>query len=485
MASMPRSRCEAAVRGQRRGTLERGSVASALASAARGAHTRAVSLERTEIAVLGAGPAGAAAALGLAALGFEVAVVAAPSARVRAGRESFSVRVVEALQGLGVRHALGAVEAPCPRVVRWGGAERELPGEAQVERAAFDAGLALDLAARGLRVLRDEVAHVSVRRDGVRLALASGAALEAELAVEARGRAAPSGARERGPETTCLVQRWRTPPLAPRIAVLSLARGWLWLASDGRGGLTTQLALDADDAPARRELGAWLERALRADARAAELLGDARPEGDAFARAATPVLDGAPASPRMLRVGDAALAVDPLSGNGVFQALSTALVAPALVNTLLRRPQSAQLAHAFYAARTRDIFLRFARVSRDFYAQGAAHHDSAFWRARAAWPDAEPAHPALPTAVLAIETRPVVCDGWIEEREVVVTPERPLGTWRVAGIEIAPLVRALAGGGDTERAAREARVLAGLPGAAREPVRAWLRAHGAARSSAP
>jgi flavin-dependent dehydrogenase len=449
-----------------------------------------VSLERTEIVVLGAGPAGAAAALGLAALGFEVAVVAMP--RARAIRESFSARVVEALEGLGLRDALAAIEPPCPRLVRWGGAERELPGEAQVERAAFDAGLAADLSARGLLVLRDEVTHVSVHADSVRLALASGAALDAEFAVEARGRSAPnSGVRERGPETTCLVQRWRTAPRAPQIAVLSLANGWLWLAFDGRSGLTTQLALDASDAPARPELGARLERTLRADARAAELLGEARREGDAFARAATPVRDGAPVSARMLRVGDAALAVDPLSGNGVFQALSTALVAPAVVNTLLRRPHSAALAQAFYAARTCDIFLRFARVSRDFYAQGAAHHEGAFWRARAAWPDAEPAHPALEAAasdesaaLLAIEKRPVVCDGWIEEREVVVTPERPLGTWRVAGIELVPLVRELLraeGASEAERGAHEGRAFALLPEASREPVRAWLRAHGIPR----
>jgi len=470
-----------------------------------------VSFERTEIAVLGAGPAGAAAALGLTALGFEVAVVAMPSARARAIRESFSARVVEALRGLGVRNALGAIEVPCPRLVCWGGAERELPGEAQVERAAFDAGLAADLRERGLRVLRDEVNHVAERAGGVRLALASGASMHAEFALEARGRSAPSsGARERGPETVCLVQRWRTAPRAPQIAILSLANGWLWLASDGRGGLTTQLALDAGDAPARAELGARLERTLHADARAAELLGDARREGDAFARAATPVRNGAPASENVLRVGDAALAVDPLSGNGVFQALSTALVAPAVVNTLLRRPESAALAREFYAARTRDIFLRFARVSRDFYAQGAAHHAGAFWRTRAAWPDAEPAHPAVRTAgearaaasprrsdaearresaaALRIETRPVVCDGWIERREVVVTPERPLGTWQVAGIALAPLVRELArvdGASEAERSAHEARAFARLPEAARDPVRAWLRAHGMTLAANP
>ena len=438
--------------------------------------------------MLGAGPAGAAAALGLAALGYDVVVLAPPAPRARAQRESFSARVVEALRSLGVETALRTLEPPGVRVVRWAGAERELPGEAQVERAAFDAGLLADLAQRGVRVLREELLSLSLGDGTARVALASGDVLEARFALEARGRAAPSsGARERGCETVCLVQRWRAKNRGsararaanpPRIAITSLAEGWAWLADDGRGAFTTQLALDASAAPARAALAARVAGALRADAFCCELLGDAEPEGAPFARAATPLLDGALLGERVLRIGDAALAVDPLSGNGVFQALSTALVAPAVTHTLLHKPERAALARAFYIERARDLFLRFGRVSRDFYALGAAHHGGAFWEARAAWPDTEALHAA--SGGLEIAMRPVVHDGWIEEREVVLTPERPLGTWQVAGVEVAPLVRGLAlarGASSTERITLEARATAGLPEPARAPVRAWLAAH--------
>jgi len=441
------------------------------------------------IAVLGAGPAGAAAALGLARLGYEVAVIDAPALRDR--RESFSARVVEALRALGAYEALRTLEPPGSRFVRWAGAERELAGEAQVDRRAFDAGLAADLVASGVRVIRGEAKRVRADEHSVRVELASGEALAAASAIDARGRAAPSGGRrERGPETTCLVQQWRRglrdghrKPRAPGSAVLSLENGWAWLADDGRDGVTVQLALDASHVPARSELAATLERTLRDEPFARDWLGDATPHGEPFARAATAVLSAAHARARTLRVGDAALAVDPLSGNGVFQALSTALVAPAVVNTLLQRPERAALARDFYATRARDIFLRFARVTRDFHALGAAHYGSAFWRARAAWPDAEPAHgsrasspatsaAAAASAQLAIVLGPVVCDGWIEQREVVVTPERPLGIWRVAGADLAPLVRAAARGAESEASA-----LAALPPESRASVEAWLRAH--------
>ena len=435
-----------------------------------GCQTARVAAERSAIAVLGAGPAGAAAALGLAALGYDVCVVAQP--RARAGRESFSARVVAALHALGVEEALAALSAPCARAVHWAGDARALAGEAQVERAAFDAGLAAALARRGVRVLRGEVQRVSADASGARIALASGEVVETSFVIEARGRAAPaSGARERGPETTCVVLSWRVPVREPRIAVASLANGWAWCADDGHGALTTQLARGAREAPARAELAARSEAALRAHPLCTELLRDAAPSGEPFARAATPVFDAGLVRERMLRVGDAALAVDPLSGNGVFQALSTAQVAPAVVNTLLRRPEHGALAREFYIARARDIFLRFARVSRDFYAAGAAHHGGAFWEARAQWPDAEPAHASGGKLELAL--RPVVCDGWIEPREVALTAARPLGTWQIAGVEIAPLVRAIQRGG----VAAEAHALAALPEPARAPLLAWLRAH--------
>jgi flavin-dependent dehydrogenase len=441
-----------------------------------------VPTERFEIAVLGAGPAGTATALGLAGLGYSVVVVAPPAARARPQRESLSLRVVAALRSLGLEAALATLEPPGARLVRWAGDERALPGEAAVERSAFDAGLLADLTRLGVRVLRDEVTSLGGGADGARIALASGGALWVRLAVEARGRTAPSGgARERGPATVCIVQRWRGDATGcARTAVASLDSGWAWLADDGRGGFTTQLALDARAAAPRGELAAHSEEALRGDRWLREQLSGAAPEGAPFARTATPVLDGALATGAVLRVGDAALAVDPLSGNGIFQALSTALVAPAVVNTLLRRPERADLARAFAVARARDLFLRFARVSQDFYARGAARHGGPFWQARAVWPPAERGPSPAPTGPPAIARRPVVCDGWIEEREVVVTAARPLGTWRVAGVELAPLVRAA-----QRDPAAEAQALAALSERERAPVRAWLRAHGLGRAPSP
>ena len=36
---------------------------------------------------------------------------------------------------------------------------------------------------------------------------------------------------------------------------------------------------------------------------------------------------------------------------------------------------------------------------------------------------------------------PVLRDGFVDEADVVITPDQPLGIWHVQGLEVAPLLR--------------------------------------------
>ena len=137
------------------------------------------------------------------------------------------------------------------------------------------------------------------------------------------------------------------------------------------------------------------------------------------------------------------MAVDPLSGNGIFQALSSASVAPAVVNTLLRDPDGAALAERFYGERVAHIFTRFARIGRDFHRDEACWAQQPFWNACRQWPDDEPAHDSGTRRLLGVALRPVVDNGFIRERDVVLSSDQPLGVWRVAGVEVAPLLHGL------------------------------------------
>ena len=179
-----------------------------------------------------------------------------------------------------------------------------------------------------------------------------------------------------------------------------------------------------------------------------------------------------------IRVGDAAMAVDPLSGNGIFQALSSALQAPAVIGTLLHAPASATLAQRFHRERIENLFYRFARIGRDFYLQESRWSDHPFWQARRYWPDAEPIHAGTSPGEVRVARRPVVLDGRIVEDEVVVTPDQPLGVWHLNGVKLAPLVRAL-GARPPQMSAEDAlRVEFAGEAARAAQLAAWMRSQG-------
>ncbi|MNL73700.1 hypothetical protein D3C87_1992010 [compost metagenome] len=81
------------------------------------------------------------------------------------------------------------------------------------------------------------------------------------------------------------------------------------------------------------------------------------------------------------------------------------------------------------------------------------------------------AHAEADFQALRVERAPVLREGFVDEVEVVITADQPLGIWHVQGIELAPLVRRLR----TEPAEQ---ALAGLTVEQGRVVRSWLLAQG-------
>jgi len=110
---------------------------------------------------------------------------------------------------------------------------------------------------------------------------------------------------------------------------------------------------------------------------------DAKILGRVAVADATPYLDGQCVTARSIKVGDAALALDPLSSSGVQKAIQTSLAGAIVINTLLREPASGDAAIRFYS----DSSARGIRPTRRLGGGplcdrrgGAA---GAFWSARA------------------------------------------------------------------------------------------------------
>ena len=93
-------------------------------------------------------------------------------------------------------------------------------------------------------------------------------------------------------------------------------------------------------------------------------------------------------------------------------------------------------------------FERFARIGRDFYALERRWPEADFWRERRQWPDDVPAHLPPDAALPRIEHRPVIEDGLVVARRVVVTADQPRGVWQVAGVPVVELLESRAVHGD-------------------------------------
>lgn len=437
------------------------------------------------IVIVGAGPAGAAVAIGLARMGEPVTLVGEP--RRFAAVEGVSARVIEALRALDVRQALQAFAPPSPRRANWSGVDTEANTESLVDRQRFDQGLLDDLERMGISVVRGRVMalHSAPGQHEIEVDTERGRrTLGGDFLVEARGRAAPGGGvpRVRGVETVSLLQYWQGPPGAAGSAVQSCEDGWVWMAALGDGRRYLQLTIDVASTtlPPKKALGDYCSARFRAVEAAAPFVRDAVPVGEPHARTSTAVLNEALVADDWIRVGDAAMAVDPLSGNGIFQALSSALQAPAVVATLRHDPSRRALAQRFHLQRVEHLFYRFARIGRDFYAQETRWPQAPFWAARRGWPDAEPLHVAVTPDTVSLARRPVVCDGRIAEADVVVTPDQPLGVWRVDGILVAPVLEALHSHGGVGPDAETAQALLmsrfGLEQARARALLDWMRA---------
>lgn len=429
------------------------------------------------IVVLGAGPAGAAVALGLRRLGYEVCVVS--EWRRFAALEGVSQRVLDALRGAGLSRALAVAGEPSRRHARWNGEAHDRNVEFLLDRPRFDQALRDDLQHAGVRLVEARVLGVRSEAGRVSVELEGAAALSADFHVEARGRQAPQhdkalGRAWRGPETLSLLNRWQGPPGASASAVESQPDGWMWMARQADGRCYWQWTLDvaASTLPDKSSLLQFCrERRWQSPLARAFFAEQNEVDLQLHARSSTAILTPVCGGENSLRVGDAAMAVDPLSGNGIFQSLSSALQAPAVINTLLTHPERRELALRFHQQRVEHLFWRFARLGRDFYREELRWADRPFWQARRQWPDDEPTHAEVDFANLRIEQAPVLRDGLVDLAPVVISPDQPLGIWHLNGVELAPLVSRL----QSEPAQQ---VLAPLSPEQQRQIRGWLLSQG-------
>lgn len=348
------------------------------------------------VCVIGGGPAGSTFAARLAQLGHDVILLEREAfPRSRLG-ESLSPGVLPLLVLTGARAAVEAAGFRKVRTVRvrWDNGEetRDDPREQGliVDRGAFDR-LLLDRAwALGVRVVQPAIVR-STRCQGARWLVEATSpdgpvTFEADFVGDARGRGTRARTRRwTGARTLALHAYWRGAdlPTGPRIEAGEDA--WYWGVPLPDGTCNTLVFVDAKRFRAAGE-GTLTSRFLDLLDRSRLMEGWGAAEMIAAPSAidATAYVDDECASPNSLKIGDAALALDPLSSSGVQKAIQGALSAAIVANTLLRRPEGSAAALEFHRSGLEEAALRHRSWAAGHYGRVAAKGGGPFWQNRAA-----------------------------------------------------------------------------------------------------
>jgi flavin-dependent dehydrogenase len=358
---------------------------------------------RCDVAVLGGGPAGAAAALALAREGFSVAMLERSRYEGTRVGETLPGSIVGPLARLGVwDRFLAAEHLPAPGMVAiWGDDEpfeddfvfRPYGSGWHLDRTRFDRMLAATAEAAGVAV------HRGTRLDGcerdrrgrwnLRARVEDEAlAITAGWILDATGQAAWLGRRLSVPRrvTDRLVAlvafATRAAPAEQFTVLEALPDGWWYAAPLPAGKWVAGYFTDSDLFP---HGSAEIRRFWRDRLQRTRLISGRFPDVDAHepirvvsaaSRRLDPVAGGG-----WLAIGDAAQSYDPLSGQGITKALESGLAAAAAIGATRGGDPTAL-----------DRFAADAeRESRLYQAQHAKHYaregrwpDAMFWRRRRA-----------------------------------------------------------------------------------------------------
>lgn len=414
------------------------------------------------IVVMGGGPAGVFTACGLVDLGLEVILVTRP--RPFPAWEGLSERPVKSLSHFGFKKTLASIGPMVAREAHWNGNSQLQNREYILNRQEFDQALLRDAADKGVTIITGRIDKVA-RRDGQWHISYGQETLKTGFLVEARGRESKLGRKLMtgdddyitAPATSALLKSYAVSPDLPAMtSVASFPMGWGWYLRDGKGTAIVQLFVSSEkgDVPSKGGLDKYFTQLIAGLPEAEDWLQgatahDGPHESKVSVRTAAATKVTPVGGDDFLVVGDGSLALDPLSGNGIFYAIGSGLSAAPVINTLIKQPAHKDVALQFYQERIDLAFEGGCLMGKEFYASESRWPEKPFWKARAAWPVSEAtSHPDPLSIPAEICKKPVVKEGFITLEDLIVTADHPRGIWTLDGVPLVELLTLITAGGD-------------------------------------
>ena len=359
-----------------------------------------------DVAIIGGGPAGAAAACLLAKWGHSVTVLTRPGASSSALGESLPPSTRKLLGRIGVLAAVDAAGFVRSRghTVWWGESHErveEFPPDTtgyQVFRHKLDRVLLDGAIAAGARVRENTVvAHVEPGPTTHRISFThdgSSRDVRARWVLDCSGRSGVVARRdfrrwEEGRNTVALVGLWRRTdgwnlPDATHTLVESFADGWAWSVpvDDERRYFTVMVDPRLTDMTRGKDLGSTYRSEMSKTRRLSALVDSQTMESDPWACSASMYSASRYGDERLLLVGDAASFLDPISSFGVKKALSSGWRAAVVTHTCLGSPEMEAASLDLHETRERRIYASYLAQSAEVFGEAGAIHRHPFWTAR-------------------------------------------------------------------------------------------------------
>lgn len=330
-----------------------------------------------DVLVIGAGPAGCAAALRLRQLGYRVAMVERYAFPRKQIGESLSPGVWSIMESLDVRHCLehesfiGNLDAK----VRWDdNAERLIAASERgpsimVDRAVMDnsmlaacqrAGVQVYQPARVVKQYRGDFEwHVVINGLNTDVAISCGQVLNAT------GKARPDQIVYTAPRALVL---WTDIPKAksfPDATVIeALSNGWLWAAPVASGGYRLMVYTDGEalkNVNKKQLFASMLQQSA--------YFSDVLPVSfEIHSCLSQSYFNANSWMPQTWHIGDSAFCLDPLSSTGVEKSIRFALHACTCYHTIMNT-QDVALAQEFYELKLMQSIVTHSRWTQDYYAR--------------------------------------------------------------------------------------------------------------------
>ena len=393
-----------------------------------------------KIVVLGAGIAGTSTAIGLKKLGFDVTVIY--KNRPFTAFEGFSEKTKEGLISQGCINASKLLVEQSLRNSNWATKSNRVNYEFVVNRSILDNVLLEDLKENQIKIIEakvvgaidslEEKPKVTYKIDEEKYDLI------ADFMVDARGRFTPfKDEYICGPKSFSLLQELEENIKENKTSIDSVKDGWIWQAYVGNKRGYIQFSCDEEFLNRVNSFEDMLKILQEQDIKLWSLnnykVVGKLVKRDSFCKIHKEIINN-----KMILVGDSASSVDPLSGNGAFQAMSMSSIAPYVINTILNKSEVEQkVAIDFYKSRVEFIFDKFTKIGKEFYLL-EKRFDTIFWQKRQTWPQNKD---ELENQIPRIEKKAVVKNGFVNQSEVIITKENPFGACYFGNIEIIDLAK--------------------------------------------